>query len=142
MKIAVLNEPYFPKQKLQIKINAIAMQYLEMENQEGAFRNSGSLVGQRFGIVQKMDKTKNNSFAKYGTVCQVLGEQSMTVVVGNGFPRRDEDNRTVKAIGMYRFKINKVISRDLDGLIMTCEVTCFYEEGSQADQQLTEGQAF
>ena len=25
MKIAVLNEPYFPKQKLQIKINAIAM---------------------------------------------------------------------------------------------------------------------
>ena len=66
----------------------------------------------------------------------------MTVVVGNGFPRRDEDNRTVKAIGMYRFKINKVISRDLDGLIMTCEVTCFYEEGSQVDMQLTEGQAF
>ena len=45
MKIAVLNEPYFPKQKLQIKINGIALQHLEMENQEGAFKNTGSLAG-------------------------------------------------------------------------------------------------
>ena len=45
MKIAVLNEPYFPKQKLQIKINGIALQHLEMENQEGSFKSTGSLAG-------------------------------------------------------------------------------------------------
>ena len=86
-----------------------------------------------------MEKTKNRSFAKYGTVCQVIGEQSMTVMVGNGFPARNEDNRTVKAVGIQRFKIEKVISRDLDGLILTCEVTCFFEEGSPVDIQLSEG---
>ena len=83
------------------------------------------------GIVQKMEKTEKRSFAKYGTVCQVLGEQSMTVMVG-GFPR-NEENRTVKAVGIQRFKIERVLSRDLDGLILTCEVTCFHEEGSQQD---------
>ena len=137
MKIAVLNEPYFPKQKLQIKINGIALHHLEMDNQEGSFRSTGSLSGQKFGIVQKMEKTEKRSFAKYGTVCQVLGEQSMTVMVG-GFPR-NEDNRTVKAVGIQRFKIERVLSRDLDGLILTCEVTCFHEEGSQRDLQLSEG---
>ena len=64
----------------------------------------------------------------------------MTVMVG-GFPR-NEDNRTVKAVGIQRFKIERVLSRDLDGLILTCEVTCFHEEGSQTDLQLSEGQPF
>ena len=48
----------------------------------------------------------------------------------------------MQAVGVYRFRIEKVLHRALDGLILTCEVTCFHEEGSGIDSKLTEDEAF
>ena len=94
--------------------------------------------GQIFGIVQKMDKSYRN-FAKYGTVCEIVGESSMTVITNS---QKAQGNMSVQAVGIYRFRIDKVLTRALDGLILTCEVTCFHEEGSNIDSKLTEGSAF
>ena len=131
MKVAVLTEPYFPKQKLSIKFNSVVMKHMEMDNQENDYRGPGTLSGQTFGIVQKMDKSYR-SFAKYGTVCEIVGESSMTVIL-NSNAQKSSGNMSVQAVGIYRFRIDKVLSRALDGLILTCEVTCFHEEGSDID---------
>ena len=32
IKVAVLTEPYFPKQKLSIKFNSVVMKHMEMDN--------------------------------------------------------------------------------------------------------------
>jgi len=42
----------------------------------------------------------------------------------------------VQAMGQHRFRIDRVLHRALDGLILTCEVTNFYEEGSEIDIKL------
>ena len=39
-------------------------------------------------------------------------------------------------MGIHRFRIDRVLHRALDGLILTCEVTNFYEEGSDVDTKL------
>ena len=78
IKVAVLNEPYFPKQKLSIKFNRMVLKHMDMEN-ESTFKQSGSLHGQTFGIVQKMDKSFR-SYAKYGSICEIVGESSTTVI--------------------------------------------------------------
>ena len=49
---------------------------------------------------------------------------------------------SVQAIGIYRFRIDKVVNRALDGLILTCEVTVFHEEGTERDLKLTESPTF
>ena len=42
----------------------------------------------------------------------------------------------VQAMGIHRFRIDRVLHRALDGLILTCEVTTFIEEGSEVDNKL------
>lgn len=39
----------------------------------------------------------------------------------------------VQAMGVHRFRIDRVLHRALDGLILTCEVTNFVEEGNEED---------
>ena len=82
IKVAVLTEPYFPKQKLSIKFNSVVMKHMEMDNHENTYRPPGTLNGQIFGIVQKMDKSYR-SFAKYGTICEIVGESSMTLITNS-----------------------------------------------------------
>ena len=45
LKVAVLTEPYFPKQKLSIKFNNVVMQHMEMDPPENTYRPPGSLNG-------------------------------------------------------------------------------------------------
>ena len=47
-------------------------------------------------------------------------------------------NTTVRAMGINRFRIERVIHRALEGLILTCEVTVFHEEGSEEDIRCSE----
>ena len=83
IKVAVLTEPYFPKQKLSIKFNSVVLKHMEMDyKNDSAYKRPGTLNGQIFGIVQKMDKSYR-SFAKYGTVCEIVGESSMTVILNS-----------------------------------------------------------
>ena len=42
----------------------------------------------------------------------------------------------VQAMGIHRFRIDRVLHRALDGLILTCEVTNFVEEGNEIDIKL------
>jgi hypothetical protein len=44
----------------------------------------------------------------------------------------------VKAQGIRRFRIDRIIERALDGLILTCETTVFYEQGSPSDVKATQ----
>ena len=55
---------------------------MEMDKNENGYRQPGSLNGQTFGIVQKMEKSYR-SFAKYGTICEIVGESSMTVILNS-----------------------------------------------------------
>jgi len=32
MKVAVLNEPYFPKQKLAVRFNSVVIQHMELDD--------------------------------------------------------------------------------------------------------------
>ena len=45
LKVAVLPEPYFPKQKLAVRFNSVVLQHMELEDltEEGA-RNSRSIA--------------------------------------------------------------------------------------------------
>ena len=51
-------------------------------------------------------------------------------------------NISVQALGIHRFRIDRVLHRALDGLILTCEVTNFIEEGSEIDQKLAQTPLF
>lgn len=86
------------------------------------------------------------SFAKYGTVCEIIAfpEQTQTIVF-NPYDREDRRTRgstTVRAMGMHRFRIDRVLHRALDGLILTCEVSIFHEEGTDEDIRLSETEEF
>ena len=48
----------------------------------------------------------------------------------------------VSAMGIHRFRIDRVLHRALDGLILTCEVTNFIEEGSEMDAKLAQSPLF
>jgi len=48
----------------------------------------------------------------------------------------------VQAMGIHRFRIDRVLHRALDGLILTCEVTNFFEEGSELDTKLAQTPLF
>ena len=81
------------------------------------------------------------SFAKYGTVCEIMAHESTQTIVFNPFERNNRDseragNTMVQAMGIHRFRIDRVLHRALDGLILTCEVTNFYEAGSEDDLRL------
>ena len=82
MKVAVLTEPYFPKQKLSIKFNNVVLQHMELDQNNSRYNSNGLLQGQLFGIVQKMDKSYRSN-AKYGTVCEIVGEQSTSVIMNS-----------------------------------------------------------
>ena len=45
-------------------------------------------------------------------------------------------------MGVHRFRVDRVLHRALDGLILTCEVTNFYEEGSDIDVKLASSELF
>lgn len=49
---------------------------------------------------------------------------------------------TMQAVGTHRFRIERVLHRALDGLILTCEVTIFHEEGSEIDERLAKTPLF
>ena len=48
----------------------------------------------------------------------------------------------MQALGIHRFRIDRVLHRALEGLILTCEVTNFIEEGSEIDEKLSESNLF
>ena len=48
----------------------------------------------------------------------------------------------VQAMGVHRFRVDRVLHRALDGLILTCEVTNFYEDGSDEDTNLAKSELF
>ena len=104
----------------------------------GAERMNRSITqGQQFGIVQKMEKSYR-SFAKYGTVCEIQAHEQTQTIVFNPFERNTgaQGNTMVQAMGIHRFRIDRVLHRALDGLILTCEVTNFVEEGNEIDIKL------
>jgi len=45
-------------------------------------------------------------------------------------------------MGKHRFRIERVLHRALEGLILTCEVTVFHEEGSDLDVKLSQTPLF
>ena len=111
---------------------------------EGPDRMSRSIQqGQQFGIVQKMEKSYR-SYAKYGTVCEIVAHEQTQTIVFNPFERSqgNQGNTMVQAMGIHRFRIDRVLHRALDGLILTCEVTNFIEEGSEIDQKLAQTPLF
>ena len=90
MKVAVLSEPYFPKQKLSVHFNSVVLQHMELEDlSESATaksQNRGINQGQQFGIVQKMEKSYR-SFAKFGTVCEIMAHEQTQSIVFNPYER-------------------------------------------------------
>jgi len=96
--------------------------------------------GQLIGIVCKMDKSFR-SHAHYGTVCQILGQEQSSFVLPEQTPSYTSSRNNVfiqvRAQGIRRFRIDRIIERALDGLILTCETTVFYEQGSASDVKAT-----
>jgi len=90
-----------------------------------------------------MDKSFR-SYAKYGTVCEIVAHEQTRTIVFNPQERPSQQggNTLVQAIGIHRFRIERVLHRALDGLILTCEVTNFLEEGSEADLKAAESTLF
>ena len=85
------------------------------------------------------------SFAKYGTVCEIMAHEQTQSIVFNPYERnsgQQSGNTMVQAMGIHRFRIDRVLHRALDGLILTCEVTQFLEEGSDEDQKLAKTDLF
>jgi len=141
LKVVVLSEPYFPKQKLSIRFSSLILQHMEIE--EGPPGDSGiagtPTPGQNFGIVAKYSKN-NKTHAAYGTMCEIQGQESSNLVFNGG--QVTSGFSQVRAVGVVRFKIHRVLHRALDGLILTCDVTCFYEEGCDEDTRLAETPLF
>ena len=134
MKVVVLNDPYFPHQRLQIRFSGRILQHLEMDDSIPE-----PTVGMQFGIVCKLDRSFR-SHAQYGVICEVLEFEYDTAsapdaTAGESNPRGYVH---VKATGKDRFKIDKVLHRGLDGLILTCEVTTSPESGTLTDLKLSE----
>ena len=75
----------------------------------------------------------NRSFAKFGTVCEIQGHEQTQTIVFNPYERPSNQTTTVQAVGTHRFRIDRVLHRALESLILTCEVTHFYEEGTEED---------
>jgi ATP-dependent Lon protease len=48
----------------------------------------------------------------------------------------------VKAKGLHRFRIERVVDRTLDGLLLTCEVKIFYEKNSSVDKKNADTQLY
>ena len=65
LKIIVLNEPYFPRQKLSIRFSNQILR--EIMADEGEPISSGTL----FGIVSKLPNNRIKTHAKFGTACEV-----------------------------------------------------------------------
>ena len=89
LKVAVLSEPYFPKQKLSVRFNSVVLQHMELEDlSEGTGMGiaRGIAPGHLFGIVQKMDKSLR-SYAKYGTVCEIVAHEQTSTIVFNPYDR-------------------------------------------------------
>jgi len=92
-----------------------------------------------------MDKSFR-SYAKYGTIVEIVGHEHSQTVVFNPYDRDDKltkgGSTTVRAMGKHRFRIERVLHRALEGLILTCEVTVFHEEGSDLDVKLSQTPLF
>ena len=88
-----------------------------------------------------MDKSFR-SHAHYGTVCQILGQEQSSFVLTEQAPGYTSSRNNVfiqvKAQGIRRFRIDRIIERALDGLILTCETTVFFEQGSATDVKATQ----
>ena len=96
--------------------------------------------------MQKLDKSFR-SFAKYGTVCEIVSHEQTRIILGyptENTPERFQSNGStmVQAMGVHRFRVDRVLHRALDGLILTCEVTNFYEDGSDIDVKLAGSELF
>jgi len=48
----------------------------------------------------------------------------------------------VKAIAKHRFRIEKILNRALDGLILTAEIATFDEVNTEADLALSQSEKF
>jgi len=48
----------------------------------------------------------------------------------------------VKAKGLHRFRIERVVDRTLDGLLLTCESKIFYEKDSAVDKRNIDTQLY
>ena len=89
-------------------------------------------VGMQFCVVQKMERSfRSNS--KYGVICEVVEfeyESTTANMDMNPHSSSSQGFVQVKAIGRQRFKIERILHRALDGLIMTCECLIYNEIGS------------
>ena len=43
MKVAVLSEPYFPKQKLSVRFNSVVLQHMELEDLNDSENGRGGI---------------------------------------------------------------------------------------------------
>lgn len=66
MKVIVLNDAYFPLQKLQIRFSGMILQHMEMDESIPL-----PTIGMQFGIVQKLERSFRSN-TKYGVICEVL----------------------------------------------------------------------
>jgi hypothetical protein len=133
VKVVVLNDPYFPLQKLQIRFSGMILQHMEMDDSIPQ-----PFVGMQFGIVQKL----NNNFrsnVRHGVLCEVVEFEYESSIHPEA---KQKGFVMVKAVGRLRFHISRILHRALDGLIMTCEVQVFTETNSSADLELTKSEKF
>lgn len=73
LKVAVLNEPYFPLQKLVIRLSPLILKSLDVNIQ---MQESG----QQFGIVCKMESSYR-SHALVGTLCEIKSLEQSSIVL-------------------------------------------------------------
>ena len=141
MKVIVLNDAYFPLQKLQIRFSGMILQHMEMDESIPL-----PTIGMQFGIVQKLERSFRSN-TKYGVICEVLEfEYESTTANMDLNPSQPTSQPKgfvlVKAIGRQRFQINRILHRALEGLIMTCECVVFNEVNSDVDKQLQKSEKF
>lgn len=63
-KVIVLNDAYFPSQKLSLRFSSAILQHMEMEDKIQPHK------GMQFGIVQRMERSLRSN-ARTGTICEV-----------------------------------------------------------------------
>lgn len=91
----------------------------------------------RFGIVCTLDRNNFKSHAKIGVVCEVLEFDLDSTVTEDSYGRKPAGYVHVKAVAQQRFRIDKVLHRALDGLILTTESEFIEEANTDADLALS-----
>lgn len=136
-----------------MRFNGKILQHLEMEDAGGVTDgSSGSVlggfpaIGSHFGIVCKMDRSYR-SHAHYGVLCECeavdldkVGDWEVGFLGGGEY--RSKQYVHIRAQAKHRFRIDQVLHRGLDGLILTAMCTVFEECGTPEDIDLSANDRF